>query len=248
MSTMVIVSAPPVGPLPILRQTPRRLSARSECRKAGDSRRRRVRIDHARPSIGEDRELVVAVARDERPLAVRSEDGHRGRAGRIAQIHFSRGRDVLPSIVNTDTVPSLRLATSASVPAALMDTPEGPLPACSVLSTAGGDDFRSMTVTVSSGIVFVGSAGSILVDAVTSAIDSSGATATLCGGLAQLPARDLADHLGRRHTKVEDGHRIGWRISHHRIDPFDVQTLLSLDETASCAWTAGRQQEAVSHE
>ena len=35
--------------------------------------------------------------------------------------------------------------------------------------------------------IFCGLAGSIFVDAVTSAIDSSGATATLWGGLAQLP-------------------------------------------------------------
>src|SRR5439155_17584633 len=90
-------------------------------------------------------------------------------------------------MVKTDTVPSARFATRASVPDRLMDTPVAPLPACRVARTAGGDALRSMTVTVVSAVVFFGSAGSILVEFVTSAIDSSGATATLWGGLDQLP-------------------------------------------------------------
>src|SRR5580765_4775906 len=96
---------------------------------------------------------------------------------------FPAGVTVRPSMANTETVPSLRLATRARVPAGLIDTPDGPLPACSVARTAGGDDLRSITVTVSSGTVFSGSEGSIRVDAVTSAIASSGDTATLWGGL-----------------------------------------------------------------
>src|SRR6187399_2736966 len=81
------------------------------------------------------------------------------------------GLTVLPAIVKTDTVPSKRLATSASVPAGLIDTPDAPLPACSVASTFTGDAWRSITVSRLSGTVLVGSAGSIFVDAVTSAID-----------------------------------------------------------------------------
>src|SRR5262249_28695055 len=92
------------------------------------------------------------------------------------------GATVLPLIVNTETVPSERLATSASVPALLMETPAAPAPASNVVMTAGGDAFRSMTESLLSGTVFLGSAGSSLVAAVTSAIDSSGAIATLNGG------------------------------------------------------------------
>ncbi len=40
-------------------------------------------------------------------------------------------------MVKTETVPSLRLATSASVPALLIDTPAAPWPACRVASTLG---------------------------------------------------------------------------------------------------------------
>src|SRR5215469_15514938 len=49
---------------------------------------------------------------------------------------------VLPARVKTETVPSSRLATSASVPALLIAIPEDPLPAASVVrtfGTAGGD-------------------------------------------------------------------------------------------------------------
>src|SRR6185503_11756404 len=105
---------------------------------------------------------------------------------------FPTGVTLLPAIARTDTVPSLRLATSASEPAGLIDTPEGPRPTRNVVRTAGGVDCRSMTVTASSGTVRAGLPGSILVDEVTSAIDSSGATATLCGGLAQLPGANTS--------------------------------------------------------
>src|SRR5262245_63200856 len=57
---------------------------------------------------------------------------------------------------------------------------------------AGGEALRSITVTVSSGAVLVGSAGSIFVEFATSAIDSSGATATLCGGACQLPGAAIS--------------------------------------------------------
>src|SRR5438105_5286752 len=72
------------------------------------------------------------------------------------------GVSVLPAMEKTETVPSERLATSASVPARLIDTPAAPCPACNWAETLGGEALRSMTVSLSSGTVFFGSAGSIL--------------------------------------------------------------------------------------
>src|ERR1700712_99715 len=92
------------------------------------------------------------------------------------------GVSVLPLIVKTETVPSLRLATSASVAARLIETPAAPAPACSVASTFGGVDFRSITLSLSSATALVGSAGSTFLAPVTSAKLSSGAMATLAGG------------------------------------------------------------------
>ena len=96
--------------------------------------------------------------------------------------HLPAAATVVPVMVNTDTVPSDLLATKASDPDLLIDTPAAPLPAGSVAMTLGtaaapfgpaptavfsratrlgfkGD--RSMTVNFSSGICLVGSAGSI---------------------------------------------------------------------------------------
>src|SRR3954454_9268951 len=87
-----------------------------------------------------------------------------------------------PLIVKTETVPSLRFATSASVPARLIETPAAPAPACKVASTLGGADFRSMTESLSSGTVLAGSAGSSFIAPVTRANAPSGAMATLGGG------------------------------------------------------------------
>ena len=92
------------------------------------------------------------------------------------------GVSVLPLMVKTETVPSLRLATKASVAARLIETPAAPAPACSVARTFGGEDFRSITVSLSSAIALAGSAGSIFIAPVTSAKLSSGAIATLGGG------------------------------------------------------------------
>src|SRR3989442_3185842 len=99
-----------------------------------------------------------------------------------AIVTLPTGVTVLPEIVNTDTVPSLRLATSASVPWRLIEMPAALLPASSVAMTAGGDAFRSMTDTRVSGTVLVGSLGSTLLDEPTSARLSSGVRATLRGG------------------------------------------------------------------
>jgi hypothetical protein len=56
------------------------------------------------------------------------------------------GVTVFPRTVNTESVPSKRLATSASVPARLMATPDAPVPARSVAIVRGGEDWRSITV------------------------------------------------------------------------------------------------------
>ena len=92
------------------------------------------------------------------------------------------GVSVLPATVRIDTVPSPRLATSTSLPSGLNETPAGETPTSMVATTAGGEALRSMTLSRLSGAVFLGSAGSILVEATTSARLSSGAMATLCGG------------------------------------------------------------------
>src|SRR5947209_13569798 len=104
-----------------------------------------------------------------------------------AIVTLPTGVTVLPEIVNTDTVPSPRLATSASVPWRLIEMPAALLPASSVVMTAGGDAFRSMTDTRVSGTVLVGSLGSTLLDEPTSARLSSGVRATLRGGPTTLP-------------------------------------------------------------
>ena len=105
---------------------------------------------------------------------------------------------VFPAIVNTETVPSKRLATSASVPARLIDTPDAPFPARSVVSTAGGDALRSITVSRSSGAVFVASAGSSRVEEVTSARDSSGEIATFWGG----PTIEFGTGISREDSRL----------------------------------------------
>src|SRR5262249_40432493 len=89
---------------------------------------------------------------------------------------------VFPATVRTDTVPSPRLATRASLPSGLNDTPVGEVPTSRVAITAGGEALRSMTVSRLSEVVFFGSVGSILVDAATRAMLSSGAMATFSGG------------------------------------------------------------------
>ena len=86
---------------------------------------------------------------------------------------------VLPLMVNTETVPSFRFAASASVPCWVIEMPATPAPASSVAITRGGEACKSITDTLLSGTCF---APSSRVAAVTSAIDSSGATATESGG------------------------------------------------------------------
>src|SRR5260221_14183906 len=82
----------------------------------------------------------------------------------------------------TETVPSPRLATSASVPSALMDRPAGDFPASSSAITLGGETVRSMTERRLSGTCLVGSAGGDLLDDATNARFSAGGPPPVGGG------------------------------------------------------------------
>src|ERR1700712_303403 len=84
--------------------------------------------------------------------------------------------------VNTETVPSARLAISASVPSGDTRTCVAPSPAAIDCTTFGGDDLRSITETRLSGEMPSVPAASALVAEVTMAQLSSGATQTAAGG------------------------------------------------------------------
>ncbi len=92
------------------------------------------------------------------------------------------GVTVLPEIVNTDTVPSPRLATRARLPCRLIETPAGEAPVSRVAITRGGVDVRSTTDMRLSLMVLVLSAGSTFMAEVTRARPSSGVMATDTGG------------------------------------------------------------------
>ena len=82
---------------------------------------------------------------------------------------FSFSLHLPPAFARTETVPSLRFATSASVPALLIDTPAAPFPTLTVSTIFGGEALRSMTASLSSGAILVGSLGSIFIAEVTRA-------------------------------------------------------------------------------
>ena len=139
-------------------------------------------------------------------------------------------------MVNTDTLPSSRFATSASVPCRLIDTPAGARPVSSVAMTAGGDALRSITSSRLSAVCLLGSAGSIFWFTVTSARPSSGVSATDSGGPTTLPpAATSATTFGgwapRSITVIVSGGPLGTVLT----APFTSTTLLSLTDTASCA-------------
>src|SRR5438105_7296432 len=89
------------------------------------------------------------------------------------------GSTVLPFSRSTDTVPSSRLATSASVERPLIDTPAAPAPTLTVWITLGGAACRSITLSTLSD---TSASFTARLPEVTSAKDSSGATATATGG------------------------------------------------------------------
>src|SRR5262245_39635208 len=102
--------------------------------------------------------------------------------------------------------------------------------------TAGGDTLRSITLTVLSAIVLVGSAGSIFVAAVTSAIAPSGATATLEGGpMIEVGARTSPSTFGRAPPRSRIVTVSGAGLRTTVWTPSISVSLLSLAETAICA-------------
>ena len=182
-SITLSVSAPPVAPTPMLATTaaspPGVTSMPYGLRFAARSR---LVFSTLVPSIDntEMRLSKLRVTSAVRPSRVKTTP--LSRLSGVPTSTFPAAVTVLPAIVKTETVPSNRLATSAMVPARLIDTPDAPLPARSVVSTAGGDALRSITVTLSSGAVLVASAGSSLVEEVTNARAPSGESATFWGG------------------------------------------------------------------
>jgi hypothetical protein len=150
------------------------------------------------------------------------------------------GVTAVPWIVNTDTVPSTRFETSASVPWRLMDTPAAPRPASSVARTLGGLALTSTTLTWLFGVCFVRSLGSTLLEAVTSARLSSGVTAMLSGGPTTLTGAGTSPTIRggavlRSMTETVSGGGLGTTVT----TPFTNRILLSLPDTAICARTAG---------
>ena len=159
-------------------------------------------------------------------------------------------------MVKTETVPSLRLATSASVPALLIETPAAPWPACRVASTLGAaapwaptptadlmrvnrlafSGVRSMTVSLSSGMVLVGSLGSMRWLEVTSANSSFGETATFSGGPTTLLGTSIsASSLGWEGRMSMMATVSAGGFFWTSALPSTSFTLASLADTASCA-------------
>ena len=129
-----------------------------------------------------------------------------------------------------------------------MATPEAPSPVSCVAITAGGLAFRSITLTMLCGAVFFLSAGSSLVAAVTSANDSSGAMATLCGGPTRLVGILIsATSLGGVVGQIIDRHVVGDRIVRDGVDTVDQHALAVIGrngEVGRCLGCHRVQQQA----
>ena len=104
-----------------------------------------------------------------------------------------------------------------------------------------------MTVSSSLGVCFVGSLGSTLFDAVTSASPSSGVTAMLSGGPTTLtgaatsPMTRGGEALRSMIDTVSDG-----GLATTVTTPFTRRTLLSLPDTAICAPAVGARAAITS--
>src|SRR5262245_40987777 len=147
---------------------------------------------------------------------------------------------VFPATVRTDTVPSPRLATSASLPSGLNDTPVGEVPTSRVAITAGGEALRSITVSRLSEVVFFGSVGSILVDAAIRAMLSSGPMATFSGGpTTEFGTLSCPSTLGGDTPRSIMVAVSGRGFSTIWLVPSTLTIWLSLAETAICAQAAG---------
>src|SRR5688572_10346463 len=160
------------------------------------------------------------------------------------------GVTVLPWIVNTDTEPSPRLATRASVPCRLMDRPAGEAPVSRVARTRGGFDWRSITDMRLSLTVLVRSAGSTFIAEVTRASPSSGVMATENGGPTTLAGTGISavarGGLALRSMTVMVSGAGFWTTC---TAPFTSITLLSFAEIAIWASAASgrdRVRSAVS--
>src|SRR5450759_962717 len=143
---------------------------------------------------------------------------------------------LLPEIVNIETVPSLRLATKASVPARFIDVPVGPRPGSSVAITAGGLALRSITESLLSGTCFFGSAGSSFILEATRANDSSGAMATFCGGPTTLDGvLSSAMTFGGETPRLMMVTVSSTGLADTLVTPLTRTDLPSLEDTAICA-------------
>ena len=121
------------------------------------------------------------------------------------------------------------------MPSLVSEMPAAPAPVLIVSSTFW--PLRSTTLTLVSGLVLVLSAGSIWVEAATSASDSSGVMATEVGGPTTLPGtlltvpRTFTGDWPRSRMVIESG--VG--LSALLVTPFTCWTLWSFDDTAICA-------------
>src|SRR5690348_10814093 len=117
-----------------------------------------------------------------------------------------------------------------------MAMPLGPTPASSVALTAGGLALRSITESRLSGTSFFGSAGSSFMVAATRAKDSSGATATFCGGPVTLEgALNSAIAFGGETPRSMIVTVSSAGVAGTDTVPLLRTTLPSFDDTAICA-------------
>src|SRR5262249_46616640 len=105
-----------------------------------------------------------------------------------------------------------------------------------------------MTLNLLSWTVFLGSDGSILVEAATRAMLSSGATATLCGGATPEPrASSWPKTLGGDTPRATMVTLSGGGFSTILVTPSTLMTLVSFDDTASCAFAVDASAMAARH-
>ena len=137
----------------------------------------------------------------------------------------------LPVTRTTDTVPSSRFATSASVPSRLIDTPAAPAPTCAVWISLGGEACRSTTLSrLSDSVVSL----KTRLPAVTSAIDSSVEIATAKGGPTTLVGTSIsATSRGCAPRMSISASVSGCRLAGTLATPLSSTDLLSLADTAS---------------
>src|SRR6187399_1454446 len=129
-----------------------------------------------------------------------------------------------------------------------MAMPFGNRPASSVLMTAGGEDLRAMTDIRLSCVICAGSAGLALSELDTSAMDSSGVTATICGGPDQLDgACSSATTLGGRALRSMSVTVSGEALGTMTWTPSTMISVVSFADTAICACTGAAAGHSHSH-